>query len=80
MNRQTKETRGTYYGIKAAPLARDAKEKIAKIRAKIDKLQEPWAEADPMIESATNAALSALDDLAKQYQDSAEYLSEPMEP
>ncbi len=79
MSRQNKETRAGYYGIKATPLARDARSKIAKIREKINKLQEPWAEADPMIESATNAALSALDDLAKQYQESAEYLNEPMD-
>lgn len=79
MKRQSKETRATFYGIKTSALARQAKAKIANIRAKIDKLQEPWVEADPMIETATNNALKALDDLVRQYEDSVEYLNEPIE-
>lgn len=79
MTRQRKETRGSYYGINATSLLHDAELKLAKIRIKISKLQEPWVEADPVIEIATNNALQALDDLIKQYKDSADYLREPME-
>lgn len=79
MARQKRFTRAAYYGIKASALARDAEVKLTKLRAKIEKLQEPWAEVDPMIEAATDNTLKALDDLLKQYKDSAEYLNEPMD-
>ena len=79
MPRTTKNTRATQYGIKANALARDAVAKLERMRAKLIKLQEPWAEADPMIETATDQATAAVDDLIKQYKDSAEYLNEPMD-
>lgn len=79
MSRTKINSRATYYGIKATALARDTKKKLSSIRAKIDKLQEPWAEADPMIETATRNALQALDELVKQYEESAEYLNEAIE-
>lgn len=79
MTMQRKETRGSYYGINGNALARDAESKLTKIRIKISKLQDPWVEADPVIETATNNVLQALDNLIKQYKDSAEYLREPME-
>jgi|GEM_PF-6536692 len=72
------ETRADYYGIKASALSRDAEKKLTALRMKIAKLSEPWAEVDTMIESATEAALRAVDELIKQYKDSAEYLNEPM--
>lgn len=78
MARQPQDTRAAYYGIKASALAREAEAKLSKIRDKLTKLQEPWAEVDPMIESATEHALQAVDALLKQYKDSAEYLNEPM--
>lgn len=77
--REVQATRGDYYGIKAGVLARDAKIKIAKMRVKIDRLQEPWADADPMIEQAVAHAVEALDALAKQFSDSAEYMNEAMD-
>lgn len=77
--REVRATRGDYYGIKATPLSKDAQAKLMKIRVKIAKLQEPWAEADAMIEAATERALQALDDLIQQYKDSAEYMNEPMD-
>jgi hypothetical protein len=76
--RDVQTTRGYYYGIKASVLARDAKIKIAKIRVKISRLQEPWAESDPMIEEAVARAVAALDELTKQFTDSAAYMNEPM--
>lgn len=77
--REAKATRGDYYGIKASALARDAKIKIAKMRVKIERLQEPWVEADQMIEAAVAQAVQALDALAKQFDDSAEYMNETMD-
>lgn len=72
-------TRGDYYGIKATALSRDANLKLAKIRAKIELLQGPWADSDPMIEQAVARTLAAIDELGKQFSDSAEYMNEPME-
>lgn len=72
-------TRGDYYGIKANLLVRDAKIKIAKMRAKIERLQEPWNEADQMIEAAVAQVTEALDALVKQFDDSAEYMNEAMD-
>ena len=77
--KETSSTRGDYYGIKAKALARDAKLKLAKIRAKVELLQEPWVEADPMIEQAVARAVTALNDLMKQFADSAEYMNESMD-
>lgn len=79
MPRTPKNTRASEYGIKPNALARDAIAKLERMRAKIVKLQEPWAEADPMIETATDQATTAVDALIKQYKDSAEYLNEPTE-
>lgn len=79
VRRKREATRGDYYGIKASVLARDAKIKIAKMRVKIERLQEPWADADPMIEQAVAHAVEALDALAKQFSDSAEYMNEAMD-
>lgn len=73
------ETRASYYGIKPRPLAKAAELKIKSMRAKLLKMQEPWAEADAMIESATDRAVEALDELLNQYKASVEYLNEPME-
>jgi hypothetical protein len=77
--REAQATRGEYYGIKASVLARDAKIKLAKMRVKIERLQEPWADADPMIEQAVARAVEALDALVKQFADSAEYMNEAMD-
>jgi len=77
--REAKLTRGDYYGIKASVLAREAKIKVAKMRVKIERLQEPWADADPMIEQAVAHAVEALDALVKQFVDSAEYMNEAMD-
>lgn len=77
--RKRQLTRGDHYGINANALARDAKSKIEKISAKITKLQEPWADADPMIEQAVASAVEALTTLSKQFSDSAEYMSEAMD-
>lgn len=72
-------TRGEFYGIKANALAHAANVKLAKMRIKLEKLQEPWLDADPMIEQALARALDGLDDLAKQFNDSAEYMNEAMD-
>lgn len=72
-------TRGEYYGIKAGALARDAKVKLDKMRVKLEKLQQPWLEVDPMIEQAMTRTLEAFDELAKQFADSADYMNEVME-
>ena len=78
--RKTKQpTRGDYYGIKPNALARDARAKLMKMRAKIEKLPEPWLDTDPMLEQATARAVEALNALAQQFADSAEYLNEGME-
>lgn len=76
---QRQDTRAAYYGIKASALAREAKVKLTKLRVKIAKMQEPWMEADSMIEASTEKVLQAVDELIKQYQDSAEYMNEPMD-
>ena len=78
--RKTKlSTRGEYYGIKAASLARVSRGKLAKMRAKIERLHEPWLEADPILEQVTARVLEAVDALSQQFLDSAEYMNEPME-
>ena len=79
MPRKKQNTRAAQYGIKANALARDAIAKLERMREKVRKLQEPWGEADPMIETATDATASAIDDLIKQYKDSAEYMNETIE-
>lgn len=72
-------TRGEYYGINAGPLARDAKIKLTKMRVKLEKLSQPWLDADPMIEQAMTRTLEAFDALAKQFAESAEYMNEAMD-
>lgn len=80
MPKEVKQKRGDYYGItNAKALSRTTKAKLLGVRARIEKMAEPWAEADPMIESATQTALDAIDNLIKQYQDSAEYMNETMD-
>lgn len=76
---KSQETRASYYGIKPRPLAKAAELKIKSMRAKLLKMQEPWADADAMIESATDRAIDALNELLEQYKASADYLNEPME-
>lgn len=73
------DTRAAYYGINATALAKDAKTKLGKIRIKVAKLQEPWSEADPIIEKAVEQTLSAIDDLIRVFGESAEYLNEKMD-
>lgn len=77
--REKVNTRGDYYGINATVLARDARIKIGKMRVKIERLQEPWADADPMVETAVGQVVEALDALLKQIDDSAEYMNEAMD-
>lgn len=60
-------------------MARDAKTKLGKMRIKIEKLQEPWLDADPMIEQAVAKVLGSFDDLIKQLDDSVEYMNESMD-
>lgn len=79
MARQKQETRATYYSVNATALNRATQAKLATMRGKIVKMAEPWAEADPMIESATDRALVAIDELMAQYRDSTLYLNEPMD-
>ena len=79
MPKQRQDTRAAYYGIKASALARTAEAKLTKLRIKIAKMQEPWLEADSMIEASTDKVLQALDELIKQYKDSAEYMNETMD-
>ena len=79
MPRKRKETRAMFYSVKATPLARAAQKSLARIKVKLDKMQLPWGEADPLIESATARAVEALEELRVQYAESAKYLNEPME-
>lgn len=79
MPRKKQNTRASQHGIKATALARDTVAKLERMRAKIVKLQEPWEEADPMVETATDRTVEAIDDLIKQYKESAEYLNEPID-
>lgn len=74
-----KETRAVYYSINATALARDARVKLGKMRIKIERLQEPWLEVDSMIEQSVAKALAAMDDLIKQFGESAEYMNEPID-
>jgi hypothetical protein len=76
--REQIETRAKYYGINATALAKVAKTKLGKIRVQIEKLQEPWLETDPMIEEAVTKTLGAIDDLVKQFEESAAYMNEPI--
>ena len=78
VRKNTEGSRAAYYGINASALARDAQNKIAKIRLKLLQLQEPWIDCDPVLEKATEQVLAALDALNKQYSDSAEYMQEMM--
>lgn len=73
------QTRGDYYGIKPNALARNARAKLAKMRVKLEKLHEPWLEADPMLEQVTARVQEAIEALAQQFTDSAEYMNETME-
>lgn len=79
MPRTNPNTRAAQHGIKPNALARDAIAKLGRMRAKIVKLQEPWGESDPMIETATDGAVAGIDALIKQYKESAEYLNETID-
>lgn len=65
--------------VNATALNRATQAKLATMRGKIVKMAEPWAVVDPMIESATDRALAAIDELTVQYHDSTLYLNEPMD-